>query len=206
MRAALLICFGTLAFAPSAFAGATAGDGLTADADMMSWPRWQGRLLLSTAAPDWQRVAPTLDATGLKISLMGDYYFGSSAFRRDGSGGFRATSGLLLGARSGLLSGQAPGSAEGLAFSVDRRTSTSVSPLPMAAAGDTAALPYFGVGYSGASLRGGWSFNADLGLIALAPGNAVKLGRVFSGTQNLDDLLRDLRLAPVLQLGVSYSF
>ncbi|MEY4563094.1 MAG: hypothetical protein RLZZ618_2371, partial [Pseudomonadota bacterium] len=27
-----------------------------------------------------------------------------------------------------------------------------------------------------------------------------------NGTQNLDDVVRDLRLAPVLQLGISYAF
>jgi hypothetical protein len=29
---------------------------------------------------------------------------------------------------------------------------------------------------------------------------------VMSGTQNLDDLVRELRLSPMLQLGVNYSF
>jgi hypothetical protein len=29
---------------------------------------------------------------------------------------------------------------------------------------------------------------------------------VVGGTQSLDELLRDMRLAPMLQVGVSYSF
>ena len=93
------------------------------------------------------------------------------------------------------------------AFSVDRRLLDAPSGLSNSdGATDSATLPYLGVGYSGLSLRGGWSFSADLGLVAFAPGNAVKLGRVIGGTQGLDDLLRDLRMSPVIQLGVSYSF
>jgi hypothetical protein len=34
----------------------------------------------------------------------------------------------------------------------------------------------------------------------------VRFGRVFNGSQSLDDVVRDMRLAPVVQLGVSYSF
>jgi len=29
---------------------------------------------------------------------------------------------------------------------------------------------------------------------------------VFGGTQNLDDVVRDMKLTPVVQLGASYSF
>jgi hypothetical protein len=45
-----------------------------------------------------------------------------------------------------------------------------------------------------------------MGMVSRAPGNVVRFGRVFSGNQNLDDVVRDLRLAPVLQLGVTYAF
>jgi len=66
-------------------------------------------------------------------------------------------------------------------------------------------VPYFGFGYTGLPSKAGWGFSADLGVMALNPGSAVKLGRVFGG-QNLDDVLRDMRLSPLVQLGVSYSF
>ena len=70
---------------------------------------------------------------------------------------------------------------------------------------DPSALPYVGVGYSGLAGRSGWSFSADFGLMALGAGNAVRLGR--SGAyQGLDDLVRELRLTPVLQVGASYAF
>jgi hypothetical protein len=75
--------------------------------------------------------------------------------------------------------------------------------LPGDQAVDTPTLPYLGVGYTGLSPRGGWSFNADLGLMSLNPGNAGKLGRVFGGGQSLDDTVRDMRWSPVVQLGVS---
>ncbi|MEO7339001.1 MAG: hypothetical protein ABIV63_20700, partial [Caldimonas sp.] len=64
----------------------------------------------------------------------------------------------------------------------------------------------FGIGYTGLSPHGGWSFRADLGLVSLSPGGAVRLGRLVTGNQNLDDAVRDLRLSPVMQLGVSYAF
>ena len=53
---------------------------------------------------------------------------------------------------------------------------------------------------------GSWSFSADLGVVSQSPGNMVRFGKVFSGAQSLDDVVRDMRLAPVVQLGVSYSF
>jgi hypothetical protein len=67
-------------------------------------------------------------------------------------------------------------------------------------------LPYIGVGYSSLAARSGWSFSADLGVVSQSPGNVVRFGRVFGGSQSLDDVIRDMRLAPVVQLGVSYSF
>jgi hypothetical protein len=32
------------------------------------------------------------------------------------------------------------------------------------------------------------------------------MGGVLSGTQSMEDVLRDLRMSPMLQLGVNYSF
>ena len=66
---------------------------------------------------------------------------------------------------------------------------------------EVATLPYMGVGYTGLSVRSGWSFSADLGLVAQNPGG-LKLIR----SQSLDDAVREMRLAPLLQFGVSYAF
>jgi hypothetical protein len=42
--------------------------------------------------------------------------------------------------------------------------------------------------------------------VAQNPSNAGRLGRLFGSGQNLDDLVRDLRMTPMFQLGVSYAF
>jgi hypothetical protein len=73
--------------------------------------------------------------------------------------------------------------------------------------GDTGgSAPYLGVGYTGASLRGGWGFTADIGLKGLSAtsSSGLRLGRAPAPA--IDDTLRDLRLAPTLQLGVTYRF
>lgn len=186
-------------------------EGLKTDLDQVPWSRWQARLALGTPAPLWRNGLDGQDrpaATLSGLSVMGDYYFARSVAAGGMASGFRATSGLIVGPRAGLWTGRPSLGAPGF-FSVDRRLFDATS-FPTNGgtdpAADTAATPYLGVGYSGLSLRGGWSVSADLGLVALAPGNAVKLGRVFGGTQGLDELLRDLRLSPVIQLGVSYAF
>ncbi len=67
-------------------------------------------------------------------------------------------------------------------------------------------LPYVGLGYSETSVKTGWGFWADVGLVVQSPGNAAGLGRVLSGSQGMDDLLRDMRMSPMLQMGVNYAF
>ena len=185
------------------------GEGLSADADRVPWARFQGRISYAVTAP----VTPTSfspgDGTGLQVqgmSLMGDVYFGGS---RSWAGGFRATSGLIYGSRTSLAGMSAMAPASGL-LNVDRRL-FGASPGVLGYGTDpvneaNGTLPYVGIGYSSLAARSGWSFSADLGLVSLAPGNAVRLGRVFGGSQNLDDVVRDMRLTPVLQLGASYSF
>ena len=164
------------------------GDSLSLNPDQLPWARWQGRLSLGNATP-------------IKVSsasLMGDYYFGRSLV---GAGGFRATSGLIFGPRTTLATGQ-PGPAAGGAFSIGSRLfGQSAMPYTSDTSGDNATLPYLGLGYTGLSARSGWSFSADLGLVAQTPGG-IKVIR----SQALDDAVREMRLAPLLQLGVSYAF
>jgi hypothetical protein len=190
---------------------ATGGEGLKARADDAQWSRWQGRLSLSTTASSaWRSRLSQAEPAGLRVeglNVAGDYYFGGTLFDRVSLGGLRATSGLIVGPRASATTGQPTLGAQGSSFAIERRlpTSNALSPGTDAPA-DLSSLPYFALGYTGLSHRGHWSFSADLGLVALSPGNVVKLGRVFGGTQSLDDMLRDLRWAPVLQMGVSYSF
>ena len=210
MHSAKWILAAVVASSPAVPAWAAAGDGLTPNVDNIPWARWQGRLSVGTQAPLWRSTLGGAEYSGLKVSsvsLMGDYYFKRTVVENGSAGGFRATSGVILGQRSLFWSGQPAVSAPGSVFSVDRRLlGAATAPVAIDSTGDLTSLPYLGVGYTGLSNRGGWSLSADLGLVAMSPGNAIKFGRVFNGTQSLDDLLRDMRLAPVLQLGVSYSF
>ena len=99
--------FGLLAAAASA-AQAGDGAGITPSAEQLQWARWQGRVSLGT------------EPAGLKlntVSLMGDYYFTGSLLGSRRAGGFRATSGLLLGPRTQSWLGQ-PGLSAGNSFSI----------------------------------------------------------------------------------------
>src|SRR5262249_4146918 len=120
------------------------------------------------------------------------------------SGGLRATSGLVAG-RAGVLSAPTLPSAQGSTFSLSARR---VQPSALADAGDpSATMPYLGVRYTRVSARGGWGFTADIGIMGYGSGNGLRFGHSpGGGTQTVDDLLRELRMTPVLQLGVSYSF
>jgi len=174
---------------PPAIAG---GEGLSADPDRVPWARFQVRVLPSTAAPGWRAELAPLERTGLRVAslgLLGDAYFGHSPGDAGSAPrGFRATSGIIVGWRRPLLGASAvPGS------SADPAT-------------EGATVPYLGLGYSSLVARSGWSFSADLGVVSRSPGSAVRLGRVFTGGQSLDEVVRDMRLAPHVQLGVSYSF
>ncbi|CAN5329093.1 hypothetical protein BH11PSE9_BH11PSE9_13420 [soil metagenome] len=215
MRRAQWILIGGLAFAGLAMTHATSGwaaDGLGVgnSADKLPWARWQGRLSLGTTAPVWRAGLSADDGSTLKLnsfSLMGDYYFSRASLGANNAGGFRATSGIIVGPRSSSLWAAAPSLASGGLVSVDRRLfGQSARPIGMDANIDTATLPYLGVGYSGLSGHGGWAFSADLGLVGQSAGNAFKAGRALNNVPTLEDQLRDMRLSPVLQLGVSYSF
>ena len=179
-------------------------------ADGLSLPRVQGRVRLGMSAD-----ATATDLRGnagsklSSASVLGDYYFGRSASREGDASGFRATSGVFIGSRLGMWGGNAPSSLSGGLLTVERHNLSLFAPgygADAAAAGDSGPVPYLGFGYSGSSQKGGWGFSADLGLMALSPGGAMRLGRAFGGGQSLDDLVRELRLSPVLQFGVSYSF
>ena len=170
-----------------------------------TWARWQGRVSFGTATPTWRSGVADFDQVTQKLgslSVMGDYYLSSSLIGAGSVGGFRATGGVILGPRSQAWTGQSSVGNGGV-FSIGQRAlGTAASPYGNDQAVDNATLPYLGVGYSGLSARSGWSFSADLGLTAQYPGNVGQLGR----GQSLDDVVREMRLAPVLQLGVSYSF
>jgi hypothetical protein len=200
MQTAKWVLTVSIAMASLQTAQAAEGDGLVANGDLLPWSRWQARLLIGTPAPLWRSGFGTGDSQGLpprSLSLMGDYLLRRSV-GEDGSASYlRATSGLVVGPRPALWAGQAFAGTGPL--NIDRRLTSDLY-------GESGAMPYLGIGYSGLYGRSGWSFSADFGLVALAGGNVVRLGRVFGGNQSLDDLVRELRLSPVLQFGASYAF
>jgi len=173
-----------------------------------SWSAWHGKVAIG-AAPSANRAAP-LDANP-NFSLTGDYYFTRSLLGAGTEGGFRASSGLIVGPRSQFWSGQ-PGLGASSGRSVGSRpfgtaaVAAAYVPYLRDPSLETATSTYLGLGYTRLSARGGWSFSADLGVLAQSPGVAGRVGRVFGAGQNLDDVVRDLRLAPMLQMGVSYAF
>ncbi len=202
MRSACWLLAGVLGLGFGTLAQADEADGLTL-------PRLQGRIRLG--------MADEADTAGLSgspgsfsklsgASVLGDYYFGRYGARESDGGGFRATSGVFLGSRFGLWGG--PVAASSSPISVERHSFSLLAPPRSAESWspEASTVPYFGLGYSGTSFSGGWGFSADLGLMALNAGSAVRLGRVFGGGQSLDGLLRELRPSPLFQVGASYTF
>ena len=199
------ILIASIAGIAAAAASAVAADETTGPASTQAWAQWQGRVSFGTEAAAVHSALDTPDRTALRpvsLSLMGDYYLAGHFIGPGGLGGLRATGGVILGPRSTLLQGW-PVASSGSSFSIGSRPfGATAVPYSSDTLGSKATLPYLGVGYTGLSVRSGWSVNADLGLVAQSPGNVVRLGR----GQSLDDVVRDLRLAPVLQFGVAYAF
>lgn len=162
-----------------------------------TWQRWQARATVSTYDSSTRLAA---------ASLVGDYYFRGLRLGHVGTtGGFRATSGVVLGAGSALLG------AAGVPARLSGGLSLGHLSLSAQASGaDTgdagATLPYLGLGFTSLQSGGGWGFSADLGVVGRNAAGTTDLGRALFGTQGLDTAFRNLRLTPVLQLGVRYTF
>lgn len=190
------------------------GPGLQATDSSWFHGRWQARIELSQGLSGrlpvdrYQLAADSSRNSLRRLSVLRDYYFDwgdEAATAPAAASGLRATGGLVATTRSAATSPS------------PRRSGVSGLP-PQALAGRTMAggwpdpnndlvsVPYVGVGYTELPLHTGWGFRADLGLMALRPQSAVKFGSVLSGPQVMDDLLRDMRLSPLIQIGVSYSF
>jgi len=181
---------------------AQANQGLVASAGEWLWPQLQARITVQTAAMAPVTLTRLFEPGAAALrgvqggSLLGDYVFATPGF-----GNFRATSGVMLGG---------PGGAPVL--NAMPLTRVGVTVLDGAAIGSSipadgpSTLPYLGLGYSSASLWRSLSVSADVGLVAGRPAGLSGLGRAMLGNQAMDAAVRDLRLAPVLQLGVRYSF
>lgn len=181
---------------------ASAAEGLVAPRPEALWPQWQARVAVQTAALSPLSVSGLLQAEGADTpraaqggALFGDYYFAQPAF-----GSFRASGGLMLGSMGGapLLTGLAT-----------PRLGLSLQSLGGAAsvgADSPGAVPYLGLGFVTAAWRNSLSLTADLGWVAAQPSAIGGVGRAIFGTQGWETALREIRLAPVVQLSVRYAF
>jgi hypothetical protein len=185
----------------TAFAGAQAAGGLVVPSADAVWPQWQARLSLHTTGLSGLSLLrqPDDGATQRGVqggAVLGDYYFARPSFGR-----FRASGGLLVGSQAGGLPVNSAAAGPRLGLSL----SSAVAALPVTG-GDGAngqsqaqTMPYVGLGFSSAPWRNGLAISADLGLVA-------GRGSALFGNQGLEGTLRELRLSPVLQLGVRYDF
>ncbi|MBL0730134.1 hypothetical protein [Piscinibacter sp. HJYY11] len=177
--AALTLSLGVMA--------AHAGDGTSPQSHAQAWEGLKARLSIGTTAPARSELVGDAEQQRVNtVSLMGDYYLSRPWLGT--SGGWRATSGVLLGSRSSVWSSPSL---------LDRRTAGDGT--------EAGTQPYLGLGYTGWSSKGGWGLSADLGLMGL-PRSGTRFGKGAIGSSSLDDTVRDLRFAPLLQVSVSYSF
>lgn len=181
---------------------AQASEGLVTPRPEALWPQWQARVAVQTAAVSPLSRSGLLQPDGADApraaqggALFGDYYFAQPTF-----GSFRASGGLMLGSMGGapLLNGFAA-----------PRLGLSLQSLGGAAAVGTdnaGTVPYLGLGFVTAAWRNSLSLTADLGWVAAQPSAIGGVGRAIFGNQGWETALREIRLAPVVQLSVRYAF
>jgi hypothetical protein len=190
---------------------AAAATGLSAPGADALWPQWQARVALQLSTlQNYGQANPGMQLGSRSLqggALLGDYYFARPFF-----GNFRASGGVVVGSLAGLPAG---------VFTPNSPAATSVAVSLLGGAAGTAssgltsngnssngtgagtdspqAAPYLGLGFTGAAWHNRVSFSADLGLVSDRP-------RALFGNQGMDNALRDMRLSPVMQLGLRYSF
>ncbi len=170
-----------------------------------SSPRWQARFQLSNldTSPLANFDGPRLGSRTIGANLLGDYYLTGSGLGGV-RGGLRLSGGMMLGPVSLAQSSSALalGNNGDQSVNVGRRSLNLVTPR-LDLSDPSASMSYFGIGYTGHALHSGLSFSADLGLV-----NGTSLGGLRLGGSQiaLDDVLRDMRYKPLLQMGLSYSY
>jgi hypothetical protein len=187
------------------------GKGLSLNGQQF-WPHWEGRigLVLDRAydpLKDSFVLAQPVPSSGLNLRsahVLSDYYF---------SGGFRATVGLVRGSvtQSAWSDGNDDTIGSGLNLSLQRVDNLGLGdPKNQSLDGEHRTLPYVGAGYAASLGSHGsdsmWRFNADLGLISVNSSNIGRISRALQGEAGLDEIVRDLRLRPVIKVSVRYAF
>jgi hypothetical protein len=128
---------------------------------------------------------------------LGDYHFTVI-------GGLRATGGLLGAGSAASGSGLVWPAPVGPRPALGPRAGEAAARGQLWSSGlDSGLATYLGLGYSLGNPPAGWGLSADLGLVGQRGPGEVRLGR-SSGSGV--DWLRELRLRPLLQVGVSYAF
>lgn len=178
---------------------AQGAEGLSAPSAETLWPQWQARMALQTTSVSRPNLWAVLDRARQSQAaqggaLLGDYYFAQPAL-----GHFRASGGLMFGALGGAPNLAATGNRWGLLVQ-------SLGATPTAAADPLGTVPYLGLGFTSTAWRSAWYLTADVGWVAEQPSALGGFSRVLQGSLGWDQALRDMRLAPVLQLGVRLSF
>ncbi len=178
---------------------AQAADGLAAPSAESLWPQWQARLALQTTVV--QRSSPWAlversgqPRTAQGGALLGDYYFAQPTL-----GHFRASGGLMYGAWGGAPSAAASGNRWGLLIQ-------SLGGAQTLATDSLGTVPYLGFGFTSAAWRNAWYLTADVGWVAEQPSALGGVSRALQGSLGWDQALRDMRLAPLVQLGVRLAF
>lgn len=182
------------------------GNGLSLR-DNGPWPDWEGRIGAVIERP----VNPVRDnfvlaqpsEAGLRmrsLHILADHYV---------EGGFRATVGLVSGeAGQAWWSGDSQDG--GLNLSLQQLDTLGApmglrrrSVLPQAQA-------YLGAGYStrspGIGQAPSWRFNADFGLLNTDPDSTDRLRGVLLGDRSVGDVVRGLRLRPMVKVSLGYAF
>lgn len=190
----------------AAVASARAQVGLAVPTTDGIWPQMQARLTLQTTSPTpLSRGAFARDADGSAArGVRGGALFGDYVLLRRGLGELRATGGVVLGSLVGAPA-LAHGGSGRFGLGVLESPATQAAPTPSMTL-DVTALPYLGLGYRSPPLWQALSVSADVGVVTAHPSGAAGVGRALLGQQAMDAALREMRLAPMLQLGVRYAF
>jgi hypothetical protein len=181
---------------------ARSADGLQTPMPASFWPQWQARLSLQANSLSPLSMNRLLDPTPQQqgvhgAALLGDYYFAAPDFGR-----FRASGGVMLGAQGGApLLGNVGDSRWGLSLN-----SGGLQPLGSSGEFQVGAATYLGLGFTSSGWRNSLAITADVGLMSDRPGAAMGMARAWLGNQGSDSSLREMRLSPVLQLGLRYTF
>lgn len=182
---------------------AQAEDGISHRSADWLWPQLQARITLQTASLTPVSLARhgELGATAARGQILGAAMLGDYVFARPSMGQFRTTTGVVLGSTAG-----APLFSTSAAARLDVQVRDVGSHWANVGIENQTAMPYLGLGYSSPRLWGNLSVSADFGIAAARPSGAANVGRALFGAQALDAALRDMRWAPLMQLGVRYSY